>query len=290
MKKFVLCVSALLALGVARASADELATRPAGFSPYNSGMVIQRLWTGFYLGINGGYAWPSSSVSYFTNDAAALAGTTGGNPRGQSIPSASESMYGPFGGGQIGYNLQLNAWVAGVEADYDWSHFSASGTSTFRLGNVGNSSLAINETMNSFGTVRARLGLTPVAPLLLYGTGGLAYGRIGENYNLTSTLTSPGSGTLSSGGYSYRCRAGTSTCFAGSETKTVAGWTLGFGGEYLVTNNITFRAEFLYVSLPTPVGTFGALTTVANTAPASFTARFSRDNFGLLRGGLNLKF
>jgi outer membrane immunogenic protein len=70
---------------------------------------------------------------------------------------------GGFGGVQGGYNWQYGQWVAGWEADFQFS--SASDTfGVFKFSNPW------------WGTVRGRVGLA-FENLLLYGTAGLAYGE-----------------------------------------------------------------------------------------------------------------
>ncbi len=283
MKKIVLCVCALLAHAVTGAIADELPDRLPTYSAYVSPSVTKELWTGLYVGINGGYSWINSSVSYAPADPAATRATSSG------IPSSSYRMSGALAGGQIGYDLQLSTFLLGVEADYQWAGFKGTGTSPFRLANVGNTSMVANESMDSFGTVRARVGFVPATPLLLYGTGGLAYGRLTQNLTVANPLAA-GSGSLSAGGFSYLCSAGGPACFAGSSSKEILGWTLGVGGEYLITDHFSFRAEFLYVSFANPSGTVIAQNTLPGTAPTSFAAGFGWEGFSVLRGGLNFKF
>ena len=81
------------------------------------------------------------------------------------------------------------------------------------------------------GTARARAGFvaTPDNRLMIYGTGGFAYG----GGSRTSTSMTPQRWGLFSNG--------------GSTTRT--GWTIGGGVEYAITNNITIKGEYLYVTL-----------------------------------------
>ena len=58
-------------------------------------------WTGFYVGINGGYAWGDSEW-------------TGGAGNFKVAPN------GWLGGGTIGYNFQTGTWVWGIEGDFDY--------------------------------------------------------------------------------------------------------------------------------------------------------------------------
>ena len=74
-----------------------------------------------------------------------------------------------LGGAQIGYNYQISPlFVAGLEADFQ-------GASSHNL--------------NWFGTARARLGITPFSPnLMFYGTGGFAYGEARNGWNTVNNL------------------------------------------------------------------------------------------------------
>jgi outer membrane immunogenic protein len=62
-------------------------------------------WTGFYIGLNGGYSWGNASSTFTT-----------------ALPafSASQRMNGWVFGGQAGYNWEFNrSWVFGLEGDID---------------------------------------------------------------------------------------------------------------------------------------------------------------------------
>jgi hypothetical protein len=51
-------------------------------------------------------------------------------------------------------------WMTGVEADYQWAHFTGTGMSAFHLGDVGNATMIATQSVTSFGTLRARMGYT----------------------------------------------------------------------------------------------------------------------------------
>lgn len=286
VKKSIAWAAAVLVLGAAGARADELDTPP---SFVISGSTNSQYWTGFYFGANGGYGWANSAESFTANDAASLAGTCGGagHPAGQCIPSTDYHMDGAQAGGQLGYNWQINSqWMTGVEADYQWSDFNGQGTSTFRLGGVGSTTANVNEEVKSFGTFRGRMGVMPVNWMLLYGTAGFAYGRVSESSAIPGVAT----GSETSGGFSYRCTSG-SSCFAGSSTDTVLGWTAGAGIELALTRNLTFRTETLYVHMDAPTGTSVAQgTTTTGPTPSSFAIGFAPVRFVVARAGLNFKF
>ena len=285
MKKSIGCIAALLAFGMTGAMAEEMAVPPSQFI---TARVPYLAWTGFYVGINGGFAWGNSSVAFAPNDPAALAGTCGGGgaPKGQCITSLDFRRDGAVAGGQFGYNWQVNSqWLVGAEADYQWSNLDGSVSSSFRLGNVGATNMIASQTVDSFGTVRARAGVLLAPPLLLYGTGGFAFGQVHENLSVPAATTN----VLSAGGFSYACTAGTA-CFAGAASQTLFGWSAGAGAEYAVTSNLIFRTELLYVHLSPPTVTAIATAAAAGTTPASIAAAFSSVYFAVVRAGLNYKF
>jgi outer membrane immunogenic protein len=286
VKKSVSCIAALLAFGMTGAMAEEMAVPPSQF--ITSARVPYLPWTGFYVGINGGFAWGNSSVTFAANDPAALAGTCGGagSPKGQCINGVNFHRDGGVAGGQFGFNSQVNSyWLVGAEADYQWSNLDGSANSAFRLGNVGATNMVASQTVESFGTVRARAGALLAPPLLLYGTGGLAFGQVHENLSVPAVATKG----LTAGGFSYACTAGIA-CFAGAASQTLFGWSAGAGAEYAVTSNLIFRTELLYVHLGAPTVTATATAAAAGTASASIAAAFSPVYFAVVRGGLNYRF
>jgi outer membrane immunogenic protein len=287
VNKSILCVSALIVLGTAAATAEEMASPPASFitrqAPYQT-------WAGLYFGVNGGYGWGNSSVIYTPNDPGTVAGLGAAGSVGQS----GMRRDGPLTGGQIGFNWQFNSlWLAGVEADFQWSDFNGTAYSPFHLAGVGSAStlstFAAEQTIQSFGTLRARVGAMPLESLLLYGTGGLAYGNVKESLNLATSAT--GGATGVGGLYSYKCTAGGPACFTGSPSQIRVGLAAGVGAEYAITTFLTFKTEFLYLYLEAPSGT--ATATALNTPgtiPSSFTASLGQVNAIIVRGGLNYRF
>jgi outer membrane immunogenic protein len=262
-------------------------------------------WTGFYVGGNGGYGWNDPSVAFTPNDAAAFGATCGGAFGGTCPPSTSFGINGGFGGLQGGYNWQFSPqWVAGVETDFDWSDIKGTGTSNFNLGGAitpvgpptaAPSNFMVSQDVKWFGTVRARLGYLPVDRLLVYATGGFAYGRINENVALNSIAGT----NIGSGVFDFLCASGPN-CFLGNSFRTGTGWTVGGGVEYVLWNNLSVKAEYLFVNLGGGDSiSAGASSTTGNNCapggisrctPASFTAAFSGTEFHTVRAGLNWKF
>jgi outer membrane immunogenic protein len=194
-------------------------------------------------------------------------------------------------GGQVGFNWQVNAaWVLGIEADIDWANLKGSGSSFFHLGSTENTTANATETVTSFGTVRGRVGFLPTAPLMIFGTGGLAYGTVTSNLLVPNNIPAATGSSGNVGGFSYSCSAGGPACFTGNSSTTRVGWTVGAGAEYLITNNWSVKAEYLYAAL----GRFNsnATTSVAlgGTTPSSFNANYGSINLNIVRVGVNYKF
>ena len=147
-------------------------------------------------------------------------------------PSGGLDLDGIIGGGQIGWNFQSGIWVFGMEADLQASGQNDSRSvngGDFNLqtggGNfiVGSTNGTIEEKRQWLGTLRGRVGQT-WNNILIYGTGGLAYGKV--KFSGTETI----GGTFTGGGGCFGgCSYSGNVAFGGSETKL--GWTIGFGLE-----------------------------------------------------------
>ena len=242
-------------------------------------------WTGFYIGVNIGGGWGDRDVNYTPNDMLAyFMFLYGAEP-----PPASFRSSGVIGGIQLGYNWQFNnRWLVGFETDFDLSGMkgSASTSGAYVPYFTAPFSAPVEERIKWFGTVRARLGYLPMDNLLLYATGGFAYGRVERS---GSWISSYGF-AISNGNTSVVCRSNL-TCFAGSSSDTATGWTIGGGIEYALWQKWTLKAEYLYVSLNSKsVVTESALAFSPGESPTSFNANFNRANFNVARVGVNYHF
>lgn len=246
-------------------------------------------WTGFYLGLNGGYGWGQTFGGPDSSDpatAAFLRLPTVSGPL-SSLFYTSLQQRGALGGIQAGYNWQLTSnWVAGLEADIQWADIDQSNSQRILT-----SLLFVNteRKVDWFGTLRGRLGVLTTPNLLLYVTGGLAYGET----KASGSLTNGGNiFIVSSGGFTTECNAlppATSTCYGGSGSQTSIGWTAGGGIEYMLLAHLTAKLEYLHVDLG------GQTVTLVSPSPPSspgvfMNYQFNHDAFDLIRGGLNYKF
>lgn len=151
MRRLLSTISLLAITATASLAADLPRQMPAKAPAY---VPIAYNWTGFYLGINGGYGWGRSSWDGF--------GSGTFNTSGGQI------------GGTIGYNWQGmgSPWVFGLEGDVDWVNIK---------GSFSNALCASCETKSNWlATVRGRLGYS-IDRVMPYITGGLAVGDIQAN-------------------------------------------------------------------------------------------------------------
>src|SRR5262249_25336223 len=199
-------------------------------------------WTGFYGGIQfGGGLGDEAGNNNLGQGPPALgviAGTPfAGFPPLLGAPRALQS--GAVGGIEAGYNWQWSNWVLGLEAD-----FSASGMSGRNIANAVftgfvTQSETVEQQTDWFGTVRGRVGWLATPNLLLFGTGGFAYGRVSESADWALTAAPGAAITFGSliPPFGFVCNAGpplpsTTTCFAGSSSGVRTGWTAGGGLEW----------------------------------------------------------
>jgi outer membrane immunogenic protein len=152
MKKVFLASAAVLALGIASASAADVARRQA--MPAKAPVYVTPAynWTGFYVGINGGGAWGTADWS-------------------NAIGTADSNTAGGLVGGTLGYNYQINQLVLGIEGDIDWSNLRGTATNGICAG----TSCEFRNTW--LATVRGRVGYA-FDRFMPYVTGGVAFGDV----------------------------------------------------------------------------------------------------------------
>jgi outer membrane immunogenic protein len=205
-KLFLLATAAVAVLGTSnagRAADMPVKAMPPPLPPPFS-------WTGFYLGGNIGGAWAERRVD---------------DPfRGVSFSRSSDAVF--MGGGQLGFNYQINTVVLGVEWDFD-----AVGNNDNRVGS-GIPILGVPFAVSRSGdrwlsTLAARLGYAN-DHWLFYAK--LGVGEVGTR-NLTITNLNTG------------------VSISGGNLHSRTGAMLGFGLEYAFTNNWTVKAEYDFIDL-----------------------------------------
>ena len=212
-KRLVQAFCGLIGAGVAVASntaaADKL-SRFKAWSPRQLGLLADNRaqafdWSGLYAGLQVGYGW----------------GDIDADARWGSMTGAWEPFEygtgGALGGFHLGYNVDVDNIILGLETDVEASGVSGSGTG------IG----AIHSTDIDWSTsLRVRLGVKATDRSLIYLTGGVTYAKVSVKQH-TFTGLAP---------------------FTTHDTwKT--GWTAGGGIEHAISPRITARLEYRYLDL-----------------------------------------
>jgi outer membrane immunogenic protein len=169
-------------------------------------------WSGFYVGAVAG----AGIVTPQFNDKADVF----------TVGSWQAGDWAFTGGGTVGYNWQSGYAVFGVEADFSWTNFDRS------LVNPAFPS-QFDAKWNWFSTVRARFGLA-LDRTLVYATAGVAI--VDQDYDVFRQ--------------GHGCGPTTGDPCA-KLSKTEVGLALGTGVEYALASNWSFKAEYLFIKLPT---------------------------------------
>ncbi len=137
----VAAVAAFFGIAALPASAADLPQRNVYKAPV---VAPQFNWTGFYLGVYGGYAFGTGNTDGFD---------------------------GGMAGGTIGYNWQAlgSPWVFGLEADGGWTNFGDSASLT-----AGALTVTAKSEAQAMATFRGRVGYA-FDRTLFYATGGGAF-------------------------------------------------------------------------------------------------------------------
>jgi opacity protein-like surface antigen len=180
-------------------------------------------WTGFYLGIHGGYGWGEMNPDDLD---------FGG-------PFHNPKPKGGVFGGQAGYNWQYGRAVVGLELDYSGASLKEDQEVNFNFCNqpvltsiraqiireCGTVGFAVRSKIDALASARARAGFLLTDNLLAFGTAGLGWGHSAE----TIALTFNGNDVLA------------------FKAKTDHfGWVAGGGLEYKFAQNWLIRGEYLH--------------------------------------------
>ncbi|MEW6436339.1 MAG: outer membrane protein [Pseudomonadota bacterium] len=179
----------LLAMAASAAAADLPAEK--GPPVYTPPPPPAFSWSGVYIGGQVGYAW----------------GTTGVD---DLLPFPHLDQNGVIGGAHIGYNYQVSQFVFGLEGSVDAASTRASDVSAGLF-------YGLHE--NEDFSIRGRIGYA-FDRVLVYATGGGAYGNFHTSYNDGVVFDSFNNGHF--------------------------GWTVGGGLEYAIDNNWSVRGEYRY--------------------------------------------
>jgi outer membrane immunogenic protein len=249
MKRASLTIVSALTLAAPAAQAADMALKAPPPAP------VVCTWCGWYAGVNAGYtAMENNTVNsvgtpLFANPLAAPG--TGialdAAVAGVTTPISTGRAGGFIGGGQVGYNYQSGNFLAGIEADIQGLSGKRSGTTTTSVPLAApfatisaNTTLTADKSVAWLGTLRGRLGIVTTPNLLLYATGGLAYGGVKSDTTITQALVGAGAATVNTPYGSFA-----------SVSEVRAGWALGAGGEWMIGANWSAKLEYLHYDLGT---------------------------------------
>lgn len=197
----------------------------AGFSPAalaGDALPTGKDWSGLYFGANGGIGWNDSQVA------------SDFDYQGQTAQSIVDQIDGEqsalTGGAMLGYNFQYDHVVLGVEAELNYLGFNDN-DSTVRNLDAYSATKDVSLEASWYSTLRGRAGVATLG-ILLYGTGGLAYGNMEASASVNATDIATGE----------------SVKWDGSSDSTNWGWVAGAGVEYGISN-VSLGLEYLYVDL-----------------------------------------
>lgn len=215
MKKLIVG-AALAAISAAGASAADLPMQS-----YKSPPVVAQVynWTGFYVGVNGGYGWGTQDPM---------------TPLSNRFDRTSFNTSGGMFGGTIGAQIQQGYVVLGIEGDLDWANIKGNGITTPTIGGLVLPGLPITlniaTNVSAVGTARLRAGVA-MNNWLFYATGGAAF--IKSSATGTSIAGVP-CGTL---GVLPNCSA----------SSLRPGLAAGLGAEWGFAQNWSAKVEYLYI-------------------------------------------
>jgi len=263
----LLASAAILTAGTAFAA--DLPARVAAPAPYIAAPIFT--WTGFYVGLNAGAGFNNKNNGFIAGP-----GFTGGTAIttvGGGFGNNGNNDAGFTGGVQAGYNWQISPmFVVGVEADINYldrgnnRDVTVVGTNG---GTVNTYSFHRGDSNNWFGTVRGRVGIA-FDRFLPYFTGGWAFGGKQGGVN---------------GSYVTTGVAGTNVLVSNGDGGSSSGWTLGGGVEYAFSNNMSFKVEYLHVSLGD-----NNRTLTYNATTNQYFAFKNENKFDVVRAGVNFRF
>jgi len=255
MKTVSLATVSILALAATAFAADLPSDAPEPAVPAFS-------WTGLYFGVHGGYQFSDAQVELED-----VSGPLLERDIAQGILPSRESVEkdGALGGVQVGYNHQIGTFVLGAEADF--SALDAEGSTLYREFDPNPPFFAYTNTtfrseLDWLATFRGRAGVT-FDRALVYATGGLAVGQVENSMEIEVE-----------GIYSR-------SPWTSSDTQV--GYAVGGGVEYLITDALSLKAEYLYYDLGDQD------LHASDPAFGSLDYTFETDGH-MVRGGLNVGF
>ena len=242
MKRILLAGTALLALTAAQPTLAADAPVYKGPAPIAAAALFN--WSGFYIGINGGYAWGNATLSEAPP------------PAYNGPPDFSYRPNGFQGGLHAGVNWQASALVFGIEGELGYLGLSGSQQFPPYVG-VRTAADSVAATSGGwFASIAGRVGFA-VNNFLLYAKGGGIWANIGNSFTDTDPIGL--------------------TLVAGTTVSGRTGWLAGAGVEVAVNPNLTARIDWTHYDF----GTASHTATASNAVLYTFRHRLTADSVRL---------
>lgn len=179
-------------------------------------------WTGFYIGAQAGYMEGSGDPEICSTVAGVDRDCTG---RASDYGLGADNPSGGTAGAYLGFNYRIDSMVLGIEGDVNWDGASVDGVkgsadleSVFGPQDV---------SLNWDASVRARIGVVVGERAMVYATGGPSWINVELKNDYCNQIEGePG----------IRC----------GDESTELGLQLGVGAEFLITNSLSVKAEYLH--------------------------------------------
>lgn len=180
-------------------------------------------WRGFYVGGHAGLATGETTGQLEIpdrmrgDDIALIQVQNGLQGAIANLLSSDYNLTGALYGGHVGFNHQMGNLVLGIEGTYSFADIDGDATCAVIF--------TCRREIDWLATAEGRIGYA-FGHSMVYARGGVAWGDVNTNVDLLGL----GIVTLD-----------------GGETHT--GWTVGFGFEHAISNNIIARVEYSHVDL-----------------------------------------
>lgn len=207
----VLLGASMLAMSGASQAADVVAAEPAAVD-----------WSGFYLGLHGGWGWADAQSEYgndYYNEHCGETKEAEFVRLGQLGCAVDLKPDGGFVGAQAGFNYVLdNGLLLGLEGDYALASLNDSGEAGTGIFNT-----HVDLEIDQLASVRGRLGMA-MGQWLPFVTAGWGWAHADRD--------------------TFNSFIGTS-----SDSNWHDGWTLGAGAEYAINDTWSLKGEYRYYNL-----------------------------------------
>jgi outer membrane immunogenic protein len=251
MKKLLLASASVLALTVGAANAADIARPVYKNPPPPVAVPVPFSWTGFYIGAHIGSGWGTKEW----DDAASVTGCAHSSGHGSANPTcvaivptpggggvsgllgfdSSHTVNGFLGGGQIGYNYQIDWAVLGVEVQGSFADLTGHGSCSVQ------GLLNCRDKVDGLATFAGRFGFA-VDHALIFIKGGGAWAH--DKFTVTNNNVIP---------LEIVCDTEGHTCpiVGGTVKANRWGWMWGAGIEYAFRPNWSAKLEYDFLDLGT---------------------------------------